>query len=57
VARAGRPAGLPAEGLATTLETRPFDVREITLFRGTPGAAPGSRYEALGRWPLGPLAP
>ena len=57
VARARRPARLPAALLAASVEPRSFEVREITLFRSTPSAAPGARYEALGRWPLGPLAP
>ncbi len=57
VARAERPARLPAEVLAAPVEARSFEVREITLFQSTPSAAPGSRYEALGRWPLGSLAP
>ncbi len=57
VARARRPARLPVTLLAASVEPRSFEVREITLFRSTPSAAPGSRYEVLGRWPLGPLSP
>jgi RNA 2',3'-cyclic 3'-phosphodiesterase len=52
VARSDPPVKLPAAYTATTLETDPWDVDHVVLFRSHLGR-PAPRYEPLARFPLG----
>jgi 2'-5' RNA ligase len=52
VARTDPPVKLPAAYTATTLETNPWEVEHVVLFRSHLGR-PAPRYEPLARFPLG----
>jgi RNA 2',3'-cyclic 3'-phosphodiesterase len=52
VARSDPPAKLPAAYTATPLETDPWEVDRVVLFRSHLGR-PAPRYEPLARFPLG----
>jgi 2'-5' RNA ligase len=54
VARARRPMRIPPQLLETPIDTGPFPVTEIALYRShLGGAGPHPRYEVLGTWGLG----
>jgi RNA 2',3'-cyclic 3'-phosphodiesterase len=52
VARSDPPVKLPAAYTATTLETDPWEIDHVVLFRSHLGR-PAPRYEPLARFPLG----